>query len=187
DFRRKVAPSTPNQVHPLPPAEAGPPPSDERPLPPAEVIEAEGPEGGFDDEWMEDPATLEPGPFEPEPAWSPMPVAALDAPEQPLPERQLPDEPAPARQPTPYLLLLAPVTDLDDQVALLRFVAEARPVVISQVEEALDADYVILIGPAGDADADLAEARLRDLGIACERITGRPAQVFAPNGDLDLS
>lgn len=95
------------------------------------------------------------------------------------------DEAAPERAVPPHLLLMDPVIDLEDQVALLRFVTQVRPVIVSRVEDVLEADYVILLG-SGPA-ADEAEQRLISLGIAHERVSGRPSHVFTGPGGLDIS
>jgi hypothetical protein len=199
DFRRKAAPSSPNLIQPL----LGFTPS----APATADSEWETAGDRFDEEWSDTSESFEPeafapesfesGPFEPEAPWTSVQSGevsrheggATAAPETVEPDTASNDmtEPVFEAEPRPYLLLLMPVTELDDQLALLRFAVEVRPVIISQVEGALDADYVILLGPAGDADADLAEGRLRDLGITVERVTARPAQAFAPDGDLDLS
>ncbi|MCC6167189.1 MAG: hypothetical protein IT329_08190 [Caldilineaceae bacterium] len=91
--------------------------------------------------------------------------------------------PKPAAAP-PYLLLVDALTDLADQIALLRFVAQVQPVIVARLEETLNADYVILLGRSPAADE--AEQRLSALGIAYERVNGRPAEVFAGDDALDL-
>lgn len=202
EFRRKAVPSSPNVVQPLTHAPETAQDAAQARAWDAPVEEADDDTPAFDDEWAGDSA-----PFEPEPAW-PQTQGATDAPPRaespatpaghsategvgearPAPDAEPVFMPAAGRaaRPTPHLLLATPVSELEDQIALLRFVAEARPVIVGAVDDALDADYVILVGAEGDRVADMAATRLHALGIAFERIGGSVAQAFAGDDGLDL-
>jgi hypothetical protein len=90
-------------------------------------------------------------------------------------ERPPADSAAPAVAAIPlYLFVDAPPNTADGMVALLRFVAERQPKVGNDLEEALKASRVLLLGEASGQ----IENTLRTAAVPVERITGDVALAF---------
>lgn len=164
DFRRLAVPSTPNLLQVIEPALA--------PLP------------ATFGEWDEEGGAA----FDPEgePAEpSPAPAERQAAPPGAAPRASV-DAPLRGPRTRECVILAGPLIDLADQVALLRYVAQAQPEIITDVLEAFGADRVLLI-EAGDREAAAGlEARLQAFGAAVERITGSLAARFGDNRESDI-
>jgi hypothetical protein len=77
-----------------------------------------------------------------------------------------------------YLFIQAPLTNTEDLIALLRYAAEVRPQVGDNLEEALKAARVILIGEE-TASGQHVESVLRAASVPVERISEEIAQTLA--------
>jgi len=97
-------------------------------------------------------------------------VQPLTVSEQPAPNSPIhPAELAPVeRKPCHYIYVGAGVPNGEDLVKLLRYVAQTQPQVGTNLEEAMKADRVIMIG-APTAVNEAVERQLRALGIPVER------------------
>jgi hypothetical protein len=88
-----------------------------------------------------------------------------------------------------YLFLATPVTEMNDMMALMRFVASKHPITGNDLQAALRADHVIVIGTGYtenavevrdiEASVNQVTAELRTAGVSFEIITERPAKAFA--------
>jgi hypothetical protein len=76
-----------------------------------------------------------------------------------------------------YLFIGSPPSNAEDLIALLHFAAQAQPQIGNSVEEALKANYVLLIGADGEANAN-AESVLRAALVPVERISHDIAQAL---------
>jgi hypothetical protein len=85
----------------------------------------------------------------------------------------------------PYLLVTEPPSDPAQLLALLRFVADAQPLVGDSLEEALKAERVILIGEHAEAVEPIAHM-LRAAGIAVERFAQTTPPLLSPKPALPV-
>jgi hypothetical protein len=76
-----------------------------------------------------------------------------------------------------YLFIDSPPTKTEDLIALLNFVARTQPQIGNSVEEALKANYVLMIDADGEANAQ-AESVLRAAQVPVERISHDIAQAI---------
>lgn len=89
---------------------------------------------------------------------------------------------------TPYLFVAAPPTEISELLALLRYVAEHQPQMGDQLEDALKADRILLVGgdsEAGQHAAQLLRAAAIQLEFFGETLStwdGNPASLPSTNG-----
>ncbi len=77
------------------------------------------------------------------------------------------------------LLIPAPVTDLDDLAALLRFVATAQPVMARTVDEVPTTSRVLVIGVTSTEEWREIEDTFDKRKIPYQRVTKRLSEAFA--------
>jgi len=74
------------------------------------------------------------------------------------------------------------LADLDEMAALLRFVAQRRPVVAKSMDEIPPGCHVYLIGGDNATDWEEVARSLTLRGITFERITRKLSELFADGG-----